>query len=109
MRSSGGSTPLGLVIGAAIGALIGLALVKLSPWFIVAGAVVGGLFGVIIATSDRSARRGYSSIDGDDVVNAGCMAAGCLGDALSWGSCLGCGTLMFSVTGLVVVSLLHLR
>ena len=99
MRSNPGAGLLIVISGAAIGALIGLALIKLvSPWCIPAGAVVGGVIGMIIVSSPSGPyARGYS--DDGDVAATGCMVLGCLGDLFTGLSCLRCSTMILAAIG----------
>jgi uncharacterized membrane protein len=107
MRPNSGTLVLGLVCGAAVGALIGLALIKVvSPFCIPIGAAIGGVVGFVVVNAPSGPiARGYStraySDDGDlaDAASTGCMILGCLGDL----SCLGCGTLILTAVGGVVL------
>jgi len=97
MQPNSANWVLGTVCGAAVGALIGLALIKVvGPLCIPIGAVAGGVIGLAIGSSSGPYARGYSSgPDVEDVASTGCMILGCLGDL----SCLGCGTLALTVLG----------
>ena|ERR1019366_5534504 len=86
MRRNPASGVLGFVIGAALGALIGLALIKVvSPWCIPIGAAIGGFIGLALGSSGGRSRPAYSDDESgtEAAAETGCMLLGCLGDGLS--------------------------
>src|SRR5579862_7453798 len=96
--------PLCLVIGASVGALVGLAFIRTSAWLILVGAVLGfmvvGLIGLRVGVSGTPIADAMD----DTALEAGC----CLMEAVGLG-CFGCGTITATLLGgLLLVGLHHI-
>ena len=95
-------TTLVFVIGASVGALIGLVFIKTSPWLILVGAAVGALVVGLIGL-----RVGVSGTPLADAIDDSALEAGCCLMELVGAGCFGCGTLTGLLVAIVCVVGLH--
>jgi hypothetical protein len=90
------------VIGASVGALIGLAFIKTSPWLILVGAVAGALIVGMIGLRVGLSRTPLAQTFDETALNVGC----CLMELVGYG-CIGCGTVAATLIGAVLLVGLH--
>jgi hypothetical protein len=85
---------LGTVIGASVGALIGLAFIQLSLWWTLVGAIVGAPVGFRFGVSGTQTAHAM-----DD---AGLGALGCLIQLWLGTGCIGCGCVTSAILGFIL-------
>ena len=98
MRTSQSPALLCFVIGASVGALVGLAFVKTSPWLILVGAVAGALIVGMIGLRVGLSRTPLAQTFDETALNVGC----CLMEMVGCG-CIGCGTITAALIGAVLL------
>ena len=98
MRASRSYAVLGLVIGASVGALIGLVFIKHSLWWTLIGAILGAPIGVRVGLSGTGA--------GNSIDEAAGGALGCLFQLWLSTGCIGCWTIAGALIGGLIVGVM---